>query len=115
MSEAAREAGYSPALQNQACVRIEPKSQLAIKEALLLKGVGTERIAGVIEAGLSATKPVKDFGIVDDYKERREYARLSLEALGELKTSSVNVQINFPSGLSELLQIDAQEYIEGEK
>ena len=110
MSEAARESGYSPALVNQACNRIEPKAQLAIKDALIARGVGTDRLAEVIEKGLSATKYVKDAGTMDDYKERREYARLSLEALGELKAgSTVAVQINFPSGLAAFLEQDVAE------
>lgn len=111
MSESAREAGYSSALQNQAGKWIEPKAQENIKQALISKGVSNERIAAVLERGLTATKHVKDVGEVDDFKERRETARLALECLGELKTgNTVAVQINFPAGLAELLAKDAEEY-----
>ncbi len=113
MSESARESGYSPALVNQACNRIEPKAQLAIKEALIAKGIGTDRIAEVIEKGLNSTKPVQGFGIVPDYKERREHARLCLEALGELKTgTAVQVVLNMPSGVSDMLMQDSGEYVQ---
>lgn len=112
MSEAAREAGYSPALQNQASARIEPKHNQSIKEALEGVGVTNPILAGVILAGLTADKADGS----TDYRERREYTKLALEAKGELKTGTqVAVQINFPEGLSELLQVDAVEYIEGEK
>lgn len=114
MSEAAREAGYSDALINQAGARIEPKAELRIKEALNAAGATNDVLADVIVAGLTARKSVvvdKQVVEVDDLRERREYAKLCLEAKGELKTgSTVAVQINFPAGLAEMLAKDAEEY-----
>jgi hypothetical protein len=111
MSESAREAGFSPALQNQACVRIEPKHNESIKSALQAVGVTNVRLAEVIEAGLEAKKHVKDIGQVVDYKERRETAKLCLEATGELKTGTTAlVQINFPAGLADMFTLDAGEF-----
>jgi len=93
MSESARLAGYSPALQNQAGAQLEPKSQLRIKEALEAAGATNDVLAGVIVNGLNALRP----DATTDYRERREYAKLALEAKGELKTNTaVQVNINLP-------------------
>ena len=112
MLESAREAGYAESVARIAHAKLEPRSQANIKDALEAIGVTNHVLAGVISSGLAAER-------VDgstDYRERREYTKLALEAKGELKTGTqVAVQINFPEGLSELLQVDAVEYIEGEK
>lgn len=111
MKQSALEAGYPLSVAEKADSRIEPKAQENIKQALISKGVSNERIADLIERGFTAIKHVKGVGIVDDFKERRETARLALECLGELKTgNTVAVQINFPAGLAEMLAKDAEEY-----
>lgn len=111
MKQSAIEAGYPLSVAEKADSRIEPKAQENIKQALISKGVSNDRLAAVLERGLTATKFVKYYGEVDDFKERRETARLALECLGELKTgNTVAVQINFPAGLAEMLAKDAEEY-----
>ena len=111
MVQSALNAGYSPAMANIAGAQIEPKHNESIKAALHSVGVTNVRLAEVIERGLSATRPVKDVGDVVDYKERRETAKLCLEATGELKTGSTAlVQINFPAGLAEMFTLDAGEF-----
>ena len=107
MSESARAAGYSPALVNQAGARLEAKSQQRIREALDAAGATNDVLAGVIVAGLSATDAEDNV----NYRERREYTRLALEAKGELKsTAQVAVQINFPAGLVDMFSADANEF-----
>lgn len=99
MRASALEAGYSENTANQACVKLEPGHNLRMKEAIAQANVTTSRIAQVIDRGLDATKHVKDVGEVVDYKEQREFSRLALEVMGELKTgSTVAVQINLPNG-----------------
>ena len=92
--------------------RVEPKARLRIKEALEAEGVSNEKIAAVIKAGMEATKLAgKDDQVVTDFRERREHAKLALEATGELKAgATVAVQINFPQGLAEMFASDAAEY-----
>lgn len=107
MREAALQAGYGLATANTAGARLEPKSELRIREALEAAGGTNDVLAGVIVAGLTASDPEGNV----NYRERREYTKLALEAKGELKTgSTVAVQINFPSGLAEFLGEDAKEY-----
>jgi hypothetical protein len=111
MVQSALNAGYSPAMANVAGAQIEPKHNESIKSALQAVGVTNVRLAEVIERGLGATKAVKDVGEVVDYKERRETAKLCLEATGELKTGSTAlVQINFPAGLADMFTLDAGEF-----
>lgn len=106
MVQSALNAGYSPAMANIAGAQIEPKHNQSIKEALQTAGVTTNRLAEVIQDGLTASKGDGS----TDYKERREYTKLSLEAMGELKSgSSVAVQINFPSGLADRWALDTEE------
>lgn len=109
MKESALEAGYSASMANVAGAWIEPKHNESIKAALEASGVTNLRLAGVIEAGLSA---VDTDGNVS-FRERREYTKLALEAKGELKTGTqALVQINFPAGLAEMFTVDAGEYKE---
>ncbi len=107
MTQAALNAGYSPSMANIAGAHIEPKAELRIKDALSAVGATNDVLAGVILAGLTAEDPAGNI----NYRERREYTKLALEAKGELKTgNTVAVQINFPAGLAEMLAADAAEY-----
>ena len=112
MLESALKAGYSVGSAYKAGGRIEPYAKKSIREALEAAGVTNERLAQVVVEGLDATKLAgKDDQVVTDYKERREYTKLALEATGELKTgATVAVQINFPPGLADFLAVDADEY-----
>lgn len=99
MTESALKAGYSEYTANVAGRAIEPMHQKRIKDALQHKGVTTDRIAAVLLRGLKATRPDPSGpGTVVDYKERREYSKLALEAMGEIKSgTTVAVQINLPT------------------
>ena len=94
MHDSAIAAGYSETVANVAGQKIETRHLKSIKEALAESGVTTNRLAKVINDGLDA-KRIDDS---IDYRERREYTKLSLEALGELKSgTTVAVQINLPA------------------
>lgn len=112
MTDSAIAAGYSVGAAYKAGSRIEPYAKKSIKEALEAAGVSNERLASVVLDGLSATKLAgKDDQEMPDYSERRQYTRLALEATEQLKQgNTVAVQINFPSGLAEMLAKDAEEY-----
>jgi hypothetical protein len=98
MTQSALMAGYSPSMANIAGRAIEPKHQESIKDALNLAGATNSRLACVIVDGLSANDAEGNV----NYRERREYTKLALEAKGELKSgNTVAVQINFPAGLVE--------------
>lgn len=107
MKDSALEAGYAPSVARIANSKLEPRSELRIKEALDAAGGTNDVLAGVIVAGLSASDPE---GAVN-WRERREYTKLCLEAKGELKTGTTAlVQINFPAGLADMFTLDAGEF-----
>ena len=98
MRQSALMAGYTPGQANDANKMLEPKYQESIKDALNLAGATNSRLACVIVDGLSANDAEGNV----NYRERREYTKLALEAKGELKSgNTVAVQINFPAGLVE--------------
>lgn len=107
MKDSALAAGYAPSVANVANSKLEPRSEANIKEALAEMGATNHVLAGVIVAGLGA----EDSDGKVNYRERREYTKLALEAKGELKTGSqALVQINFPAGLAEMFTLDAGEF-----
>lgn len=42
-------------------------------------------------------------------------AKLLPKKYGDIKATNIQVVLNMPAGVQELLQVDAQEYLEGEK
>jgi hypothetical protein len=102
MRKSALEAGYAESTANIAHERLEPRRIQTMKDALESAGVTKEKISAVILEGLSATKlvtsPTEPDKEVVDYGERRQYAKLSLEAMGELQSKpTVAIQINLPN------------------
>lgn len=107
MTQSALAAGYTPSMAHSASTKLEPQHNVSIKEALNAVGAHNVRLAEVIVAGLTAADPEGNV----NFRERREYTKLALEAKGELKTGSTAlVQINFPAGLAELFTLDAGEF-----
>ena len=98
MSESARLAGYSPALQNQAGARLEPKAEVRIKQALENAGITNDVLSQVILDGLKA----EDADKRPNHRIRYDFTKLALEAKGELKSgASVAIQINLPGDFLE--------------
>lgn len=114
MRKAALKAGYSESMADAAGRVLEPKAKQSIKEALEEMGADNSYLAKVIKDGLGAEKALvvdKQIVSVPDMAERRQSARLCLEASGELKTAStVAIQMNLPPGLAQMLEADMLEY-----
>jgi hypothetical protein len=106
MYESAKDAGYTEAIANIAGARIEPQHNMRIKEALEGVGATNVLIAERLLEGLNAERADGS----TDYRERREHAKLILEAKGELKTgNTVAIQVNIPASLAELWSADKEE------